>query len=534
MTMPKQREFLSFGDALFLYLERKGTPLHIASVCEFDGDISLAQLTRYIQSKLPQIPRYLQRVVLPPLGMGPPSWEPATDFDLRNHLHQVTLKHATVSEFKAAAATILNPLMDRCNPLWDVTLVHGLKGGHTGLIFRVHHCLADGISGIGLLNTLLETTPHIPTLPKRLRRTSSAPEVSEAAGARLIEAAMETWFTGIERILTASDGVLRIAQQITGFSNGNGLGHQGISGQAPSAEDLPRVLSELIAMPDRLPFNSVCRGPQRFEWTTAPFAELRAIKAATGTTINDIVLTVLTAALRRYCEMRGTKVKGRGLRIIVPVSVRTAHDSSDLGNHITFTPVTTPLHIRNPRKLLDAVHERSQFGKSARLAELVGLAGTVLGTIPPPLQAAIAPVLSELPISVCNTICTNVPGPRAPLYLLGRKLVNAYPYVPIGGEMGLNIAVLTYNGTAFFGFTGDIHAAPRLELLPRFLNESVKELIEAVGIKPHREKTRTIRRRTPDLVYSESAAIAEPKPMESMQPAEPEPAEVKVAAASAA
>jgi hypothetical protein len=108
--------------------------------------------------------------------------------------------------------------------------------------------------------------------------------------------------------------------------------------------------------------------------------------------------------------------------------------------------------------------------------------------IPPPLQALAGPLASQLPISLCNTICTNVPGPQAPLYLLGHKMLRLYPYVPIGGELGLNCAMMSYNGVAYFGFTGDAQAAPHLHRLERFLSLSFTELQKAAGIRLRQER----------------------------------------------
>lgn len=516
MTTNHQRDFLSFGDALFLYLEREGTPLNIASVAVFEGAITLNELTRFVESKLPLIPRYLQRVVVPPFNIGIPSWEYAHDFTISNHVRELSLKHGTATEFKIVASAVLSPVMDRKNPLWDLTLVHGLKRQRSALIFRVHHCLADGISGIGLLNTLLDPSPGIPKLPKHRARMPVRP--ARPTGSLLIEAAMQTWFTGLERVLSASDELLELAHRLaTGAPNfSGGLNNGAVSGTStnPDGEDFTRMLSELVEIPDRLPFNLVCRGPQRFEWTEVPFADLRAMKNAAGVSLNDVVLALLTSAFGRYSQSRGVSVRGRSLRIVVPVSARGCHNSNDLGNHITFAPVSTPLGTRDPKRLLASVHERMQFVKTARLPDLVALAGTVLATIPAPLQAAVAPLLSRLPISVCNTICTNVPGPKFPLYLLGHKMVRAYPYVPIGGEMGINCAVLTYDGTAHFGFTGDVHAAPHLELLPRFLNQAFMQMRRALDVRG----SRVAPRRKP--------ASAEPATSEPTHPVERVPSPV--------
>lgn len=484
-------EYLSFGDALFLFLERDGTPLNIASLAIFDGEISLYDLRNFVASKLPQIPRYLQRAVVPPFSVGLPHWEFAPDFDIADHIHAVTLKRGTTAELKKVTARILSPVMDRSRPLWDLTLVHGLKNGRTGLVARVHHCLADGISGMGLLNAIMDSSPEVPVLKYRKLRVPR-PGVREP-GADLIGTAMQSWFSLVERLLHAGTEVLTLARRATApASNGNPENDEESQTAAPSNNDrMLRLAAELtVVMPERLPFNVVCHGPQRYEWTDVPAADLKQIREAcgNGTTQNDIVLTLLTAAFRRYCQLHGVDVRGRSLRIVVPVSTRRRITPGELGNHITFAPFSAPLGIRNGRKLLNEVHDRMAFVKTAHVAEFVAFAGTLLGTIPPPLQSVLAPVLSELPISVCNTICTNVPGPKKPLYLMGHEMLRAYPYVPIGGEMGVNCAVLSYNGTVHFGFTGDVHVVPDLERFPEFVDESIAELKAALGA---RRRTRT-------------------------------------------
>jgi hypothetical protein len=170
--------------------------------------------------------------------------------------------------------------------------------------------------------------------------------------------------------------------------------------------------------------------------------------------------------------------------VVVPVNIRGQVQTTDCGNRITFLPVSFPLSIENPRELIDAVRMAVARVRSAHLPELVGLLGTWIGAIPSPVQAIVGPLISQLPLSLCNLICTNVPGPPVPLYFSGHRMLSCYPYVPIGGEMGMNCAVLTYNGTAYFGFTGDAQAIPDLELLVGLLKTSFDELSKASGVPP--------------------------------------------------
>jgi diacylglycerol O-acyltransferase / wax synthase len=194
-----------------------------------------------------------------------------------------------------------------------------------------------------------------------------------------------------------------------------------------------------------------------------------------------VVLALMTSTIARYSELHGDKVKGRYLRMMVPVNVRGANNAKELGNRILLLPVTVPLGIRDPKRLLAAVQHRMEFLKNAHIAELFGLAAGMLGTVPATLQALWGPVASLLPITPFNLVCTNIRGPEAPLYFVGRRMTEWYPYVPIGGEMALNCAILSYNGVAYFGFSGDAHAAPDLGRLESLLKESFTDMKRLLG-----------------------------------------------------
>jgi diacylglycerol O-acyltransferase len=454
----------SWGDALFLYIERPGQPLSIACVSVFDGTISLKSVRDLVESKLPLIPRYRQHVVFPPFNIGLPSWQFDPKFDIRNHIRQVNLPRGTENDLKALTSKIVSTHLERDKPLWDLTIVRGLEGNRTGLIARIHHCLADGIAGVGIFNVLMDQSPVTAPLP---HKSTVAPEPKvRDAGAQLLDSLMKSYFSAVKGALTLHGEAISIAQQMFGES-------------AEPLAELIELMPELAAPAERLPFNVVCHGPQKFGWTEISMAEIQMLRQRCGGTVNDVILTVMAAALRRYAELRGVRVKGRSVRIMIPVNVRGNGSVNELGNRIYFLPVTLPLDVRDPQKLFARVRERMEFLKRIRAAELVGFAGGLFATIPAPIWAAIGPVASQLPLSLCNIICTNVPGPQSPLYLLGRKMLSWYPYVPIGGEMGVNCAILSYNGTAYFGFTCDVGAVPDPQNLEKFVNISFAELCES-------------------------------------------------------
>ena len=467
-------ERLSWGDSVFLNLEREGMPLNVGSVSLLEGKIPFQAYLRFVESKLPRIPRYLKRVVSAPLNIGLPIWDYDPEFDLRNHVREVTLKNGSDRELKALAGKLFSKVMDRRHPLWDLTLVQGLKGDRTGLIFRMHHCLADGIAGVGLMSVLMDASPVTPPLPRRKLRV---PPPRDAATA-LVEGLAGSYSDFVNRILSAWSGALNMAEG-TMAAGGN-----------LAAEELSRLLPELTTTTERLRFNVIYRGPQKFAWAEIPLADVKAIRHASGTSVNDVLLALVTATIRRYSEHHGDRVKGRLIRIMVPVNLRGSDNSENSGNHISLVPVTLPLDIRSPKRLLAAVHRKTEFLKRAHAAELVSLVGGLIGVFPGPMQALAGPMISQVPFTPFNMVCTSVPGPQFPLYLLGHKMLQWYPYVPIGGEMAVNCAILSYDGMVYFGFSGDVHAAPDLWRLEKFVKQSFVELRDATRPPAPRKKAK--------------------------------------------
>ena len=465
MINAKSKNSFSWGDALFLYIERPGQPLSIAGVSIFEGNVPLKACRDLVASKLPLIPRYTQRVAFPPLNLGLPTWQHDPMFDIRNHIRQVTLRNGSEADLKALASNILSTHLDRQRPLWDITLVRGLEGNRSGMIARIHHCLADGIAGVGIMNVLMSTSPVPEPLP-HIKQEAPAERQPRDAGAALLEGLVKSSLSAVQGALTLHSEAMQVAQGI-------------LANSGERLSELLSVLPEIAAPADRLPFNVVCHGPQKFGWTEIDLGKVKEVKNRCGGTVNDVILTVVAAALRRYAELRKVHVKGRSARIMIPVNVRGADSASELGNRITFVPVTLPLDIRDPQKLFACVRQRTEYIKHAHAAELVLFAGGLFSALPPPFWAAIGPVASQLPLSLCNIICTNVPGPQMPLYMLGHQMLSWYPYVPIGGELGTNWAVLSYNGKAYFGFTCDVGALPDPENLEKFVQKSFAELCKS-------------------------------------------------------
>ena len=496
-----QSDRLSWGDTVFLHLEREGMPLNVASVCTFEGEISIKDCLQFVESKLPLLPRYVKHVMSPPFGIGLPSWEYDSDFDLRRHVREVTLRNGTDTELKAVAGKLFGTLMDRRHPLWDMTLVRGLKGNRTGIIFRLHHCLADGIAGVGIINVLLDSNPQAAPLPARKLKFKVPPR--RDALSSLTAGFVDSYSDFVKQVLSAMSDVLTMAERVA--ANGGNV----------DPKEFASLFPEITAFTERLRFNVLYRGPQKFACTEIPLGEVKEIRHKCSTSVNDVILAIVTSTIRRYCEMHGDPVKGRLFRMMVPVNLRSNGDPAGFGNRISLVPVTVPLNIRNPKKLLAAVHQRTEFLKRMHAAELVSLAGGLIGMFPTPLQGFAGPIASQLPVTPFNLVCTNIPGPQFPLYLLGHKMLDWYPYVPIGGEMAVNCAVLSYNDTVYFGFSGDVHAAPDLRRMEKLLQASFAELRSAVGLRPPTKKRVNKKRRPVPAAAALASTSVAPLPAAS-------------------
>jgi diacylglycerol O-acyltransferase / wax synthase len=469
MSQSDLRRRMRGSDAMFLYFERKEMPLHIGCVAVLDGPFD-KESERLLATRLPEIPRYRQRVVFAPFNLTHPTWEDDPEFNIDNHVRHVTVDPpGTEDQLAELSGRIFTELMDRSRPLWDITVVDGLEGGRSAIISRVHHCMVDGISGIALNNILFDTTRTPRSVEPQPWNPPPLPTSQEA----LVDGLSSVWADAAERVVGAQLTILRLAQAFIGDSG------------KVTAKALLGTIPELIRPTEKLPFNKPCSGVRGYCWTKFPFGEARAIRSALGGTINDVVLTVVTGAVMRYVHAHREPLSGRFVRMMVPVNLRAEDPHGRAGNEISMLPLSIPLDIPDVAARFREVAKRSAAMKAARIADLIQLIGTGIGWTPPALQQSLAamPFLPQ-PVPIVNLVCTNVPGPMVPLYANGRELLTYYPHVPCGSEVGIGVAISSYNQNMFYGVTYDAAAAPDGELFRDFLIESYAELREAAGVRP--------------------------------------------------
>ena len=495
---------VSGPDAAFLYIERKEIPLHMAVVSVFDGPICFDDFVANIESKLDLIPRYRQIVVLPPYNLGEPTWMDDPHFDIRKHIFHVRLEPpGGEAELEDLAGRILSQVMDRSKPLWDIYVVDGLADGRGALIPRVHHSLADGVTGVALLNVLFDTTAdgslalHKPSA-RAPKAPPAEPSLTEALGAAV--------YSTLDSLIAAEEGLVEFARAL--FSEQTSDDLKGLLG----------VLPELAVSVERLPFNKPCGAERKFCWAEFDFAAVQAIRKAAGGTVNDVILAVLTRALARYVKLHKQSVVNRFVRIACPVSLRRGEQYGDMGNQISFMPVALPLDVTDPIEMLKAVAARTETMKRARASELVSVASNCISAAPPALQALFWKTISQvtLPVPLLNMVCTNVPGSPVALYAGGRRMLASYPQVPTGYELGVGCAVQSYDGKLFFGLIADAHVARDVRRLRDFLYVSFRELCRSAGVT---------KARRPAKPRAKTSAAAKPATVAATAPAEQAPAE---------
>ncbi len=471
---------LSSLDATFLYTENASAPMHIGGIDILASMPSVQALQADLDAKMQFIPRYRQKLMMTPLNLGHPIWVDDADFDIKNHVIGLTLpKPGTMAQFRRLVSKLFGGMLDRKRPLWRLYVIDGLEGDRGGLLWLVHHCMVDGVSGAELLNVAYDLTPN----PTAVEPKPFTPEPAPDANSLLLDT---LWDNFGEQIETWSE----VQRNLLGFAR-NFRGGQGF----PMLRELPAMVRDLARPARRLPFNVYeLSGKRKLAWSSCSFAEARAIRGACGGTVNDVVLAALGAGVQRYLEHHGVSAGKRSLRVMVPVSVRQEHERGALGNKVSMLPVDVPLAGKDPAKRLAAITERTNVLKKVKLADLLSILTQSWAGAPAPVQALLGAVAvsptSQTVLNAAmrtpgmNMVCTNVPGPQIPLYAQGAKIEAHYPLLPVAPGMGLNMGVFSYNHRLHFGYIADTNAAPDVEFFAQCVDEGFAELRDAAGVKP--------------------------------------------------
>lgn len=432
-------ERLSALDAIFLDLESEAAPMHVGVALVFDakplmlehGGLDIERIAKYTLAALDTMPRYRQRLAWVP-GLGHPVWIDDDRFNINFHLRHTRLPlPADERMFKRLVGRLFSQRLDRSRPLWEFWIVEGIENDQFALVGKAHHCMVDGVAGVGLIEALLQVTPA------RFDKEPSAWLPRPApSGAQLLRAEVEHRIGGLRKL---SHFAPRIRESFRGVIG---------------------VLKSGLKAGPRTPFTAPDVSPyRRFDWTSLDLGEVKTVKNALGGTINDVVLATTTGAIRRFLEARDIDVDSiEGFRAFLPVNTRKTGGAST-GNQVAMLlaelPVSEPEAIARLQKVIAITTTLKKESNQTAGAELIEDVAD-LTTKRLILDISRGAIMRR----AYNVVVTNIPGPPFPLYLLGAQLKAMFPLVPIPPTQNVGIALFSYNGGLHWGFNADWQGFP--------------------------------------------------------------------------
>jgi diacylglycerol O-acyltransferase len=404
-----------------------------------------------VRERIHLVPRYRQRILRVPMNVAHPVWVDDPHFDLGNHIRREVLPPpGDGAALRKLVMRILSRPLDMRRPLWEMTIVTGLSGDRVVIVNRAHHAMVDGVSSVDILTLLLDLTPetYTPEQPKEAWEPRGAPTTWQLIRPLL-------WNVGAQRKDERS--------------------------MAPAVWNTTRLpwrslfkLSGKMVSPRPDLFFNRKIGPQRTgRGLKVPLSAFKALKDRFGCTVNDAVLAVVSEGLHRWFKDRGESVPER-VRVFCPVSVRGDEGRGRIGNQISGMVLELPTGNLTMEERLRSIKITTGDLKRTRQAvaadKLAGLADWA-----PPTLLVLAGRLMSNPQGGANINVTNVPGPQFPLYSGGAQLVEVWPFAPLYPSMGLGVAIVSYNGNAYFGLTADPGIVPDVEEFTAKLRDAAAE-----------------------------------------------------------
>jgi WS/DGAT/MGAT family acyltransferase len=439
--------------------------MHLGSVAIFEGPgPTYGDLVRHVARRIPQVPRYRQLVRFVPFGLARPVWLDDAHFQILYHVrHTAVPSPGSPEQLRNLAGRLFAQNLDRSKPLWELWLVEGLPGDRWSLICKVHHCMVDGIASVDLLTVLLDPGPEI----------AAVPDVAWQPGPDLTGAHLAA--------LAIADA---ITQPLDAFQRLPDRALPALSSAATTLAAWQAMLDTVLRGQRTVRSLNGPIGPnRRWSWLGTSLDDVKRIRRALGGTVNDVVLAAITRGFRDLLLGRDEDIEDRVVRSLVPVSMRTPDEQGVYNNRVAGYLPDLPVGEPDPLVRLADIREQMGEMKQQKQAQAGDALTQLSGFMPPPLFELSVRLARSLPQRAVNTVTTNVPGPQQPLYLVGRQLLEAHPYVPIGGNMQFGIAVFSYLGRLNFGITADYDSGADVEVLSAGIQAGMEELLGLAGAR---------------------------------------------------
>ncbi len=457
---------LTAVDASFLMQEGPDSHMHIGALMLCDGPPPpFDELLDAVRERLHLVPRYRQKLTIPRLEAGRPLWVDDANFNLEYHIRQTALpKPGSEQQLMRLTSRLFSQQLDRAKPLWEMWLIEGLEGGRFAIISKTHHALIDGISGVDLATVLFDLGP-VPTVvehPDEAWAPHTEPgaiEVIAAGAADAVRSGLGLAARAVD-VMTRPQSAVREARVAA-----EGIGEIVWAGMNPAPST---------------PLN-VEHGPhRRYVTVRSELADFKTVKSMFGGTVNDVVLTVVSGALRTWLRSRGVRTEGLELRALVPVSVRPPAGRGDgsahqLGNQIAAMRGPLPVYVEDPIARLHTVKQSMDGLKESKQAVGAEILANVQNFAPPTVLAQASRL--NFSTTLFNLIVTNVPGPQIPLYVRGREMEDVFPIAFLPQNHSLAIAIMSYNGGMNFGLLGDYDVLPDIQKIADGISAALAELV---------------------------------------------------------
>ena len=478
---PEHKDTLSVLDTSFLNLESGTTHMHVGGISVFDGPPpDCDELFAHIESRLHLVPRYRQKLAEPGFQLGRPMWIDDPCFALDYHVRHTALpRPGGRDKLKQLAARVFSQQLDRTKPLWEMWFAEGLGDGRWAIISKAHHALIDGMSGVDLLGLLFDVTPEPrfvepPEQEWQPRPAPSRAELVAGAGADI------------------ATRPLRMASRAVGAVRAPRRAAAEVAEGAKGIRDL--LIGPLMSPAPTVPLNQSIGPHRRVEWTTFRLDDFKAVKKALGGTVNDVVLAVVSGALREWLQDHGTRTEGLELRAMVPVSVRSEGERNQFGNRVAAMRGPLPVYAADAVERLRLVTEGMRDLKASKQAVGAEVLANLQEFAPPTMLALGSRI--NFSTRLFNTVVTNVPGPQFPIYMLGREMTEMVPLGFLAANHTVFFAIMSYNGKLAIGLLGDRDAMTDLDAIASGLDRSLEELKRAAGVedKPAARRSRARQR----------------------------------------
>ncbi len=478
-------------DASFLYMETPSSYGHVNGLAiyqrpsdDFDPYTAVYERFGRMVGHLPPLRRRLVEV---PLGLDHPYWIEDPHFDLDYHVRHIGLAPpGAADQLAEQVARIIGRHMDRTRPLWEVYVFEGLADGRWATLSKTHHATIDGASGVIMLKMLLD--PDADTqwdLPERSWESEPIPTDAELLQKTAVSLARNPL-----RATRTSLRMVRDAADAAGIASVSGAATQarealkGLAGRGDAPSDTTRVRLPPIQAPPT-PWNKAITPNRRFAMRSAALDNIKALKTATGGTLNDVVMAICAGALRQYL-LEHDALPDAPLQAMVPVSIRTGDEDDPWTNRVSGLVAALPTDCDDPLERVARCHEAMQAGK--RQFELLPAESMVNAAqfVSPVIASSATRMVSRLKLadrmsSPINVVISNVPGPREPLYFAGAKMDAYIPVSTISDFVGLNITVHSYEDRLDFGLVSDRELVPDLWHLVDLHIDEIARLFEATG-----------------------------------------------------